>query len=363
MNMKKTMIPVLVAGFVIGLLAPVLSAAPQQAQQKQEKQDKPAATPAPPQRIIIPKEVKDVMQQNLAARQSREDFPFAVTKTLNLPARDGAYIFFFMKMKDSDLGFAATPQVPDKMRAVFDVFLQFYKIDGQPQPQLLREVYCPTTLEEATATFNPNKEENFSVGYPLLPGTYVAALAVTTHDLKKIGVQYQEFVLPNPQTFTKELDTTPLVFVSDVQENKPVEVIPALHRNTFRYATWELALNLDNSSKVGDEMETFFFIYGAQPNEQGRYNIECQYEVSKEQQPAIKFAPQAYLTPFIDQSLPMKQTLITKTTDEKGVATEKQSVQDLPVGTYTFTVKITDKVSGRTCAKSVDFTVKEAPAK
>ena len=255
MNMKKTMIPVLVAGFVIGLLAPspVRGAPASPAETGQAGRDAgPRAAHHHPERS------QGRHAQNLAARQSRQDIPFAIAKTLNLPARDGAYIYFFLKMKNSDLGFAANPQTPDKMRAVFDVFLQFYKIERPATAPLLREVYCPTTIEDAAATFDPNKEENLSVGYPLLPGTYLAALAVTSHDLKKIGLQYQEFVLPNPQTFTKELDTTPLVFVSDVQENKPVEVIPALHRNTFRYATWELTMNLDNRPRSATKWRRSF---------------------------------------------------------------------------------------------------------
>jgi hypothetical protein len=360
MNTKKAMVAAVAAGFVIGLFAPVLSAAPRQAQQKQDKQ---AAAPAPQPRVIIPKPVKDVMEANLAARQTRADIPFAISKTHNLPARDGAYIYFFLNMKNADLGFAPNPQAPDKVKAVFDVFLQFYKADPGQQPQLVREVYCPTTIEEAAATLDPNKEEIYSVGYPLLPGAYLAALAVTTHDLKKIGLQYQEFSLPNPQSFTTQLDTTPLIFISEVKENQPVEVIPALHKGVFRYLTWELTMNKDNSLKVGDELESFFFIFGAQPNPQGKYDIECTYDVTKGTEPAIKFAPQAYVSPFIDQSLPMKQTLLTKTTDEKGVTSEKQSTQDLPAGTYTFSVKITDKTSGRTCAKSLDFTVIPSPAK
>ncbi len=50
----------------------------------------------------------------------------------------------------------------------------------------------------------------------------------------------------------------------------------------------------------------------------------------------------------------MKQTLLTKDKDGK----ESQESRDLPAGSYTFTIKLTDKVSGRTCSKAVDFTVK-----
>ena len=69
---------------------------------------------------------------------------------------------------------------------------------------------------------------------------------------------------------------------------------------------------------------------------------------------AVKFAPKTYDNPFISQPLPLKQTLITKDKDGK----ESQTVKDLGPGSYTFICKITDKISGRTRTKTVDFTVK-----
>ena len=89
----------------------------------------------------------------------------------------------------------------------------------------------------------------------------------------------------------------------------------------------------------------------------GAFNIECQFEVRKGEEPMIKFAPQAYTNPFISQPLPMKQTLVTKQTDEKGNVKESQKSQDLGAGSYSFIVKITDKISGLTCEKKVDFSV------
>jgi hypothetical protein len=142
-----------------------------------------------------------------------------------------------------------------------------------------------------------------------------------------------------------------------------VETIAELHPGFLRYAILQISPNIESTISVGDTLDTFFYIYGAKQDASGAFNIECQFEVTKGAEPAIKFAPQSYLNPFISQPLPTKQTLIEKTTDEKGITKENQKVQDLPAGSYTFKVTVTDKISGLTCAKSVDFTVVDKPAK
>jgi hypothetical protein len=64
--------------------------------------------------------------------------------------------------------------------------------------------------------------------------------------------------------------------------------------------------------------------------------------VKKGEEPMIKFAVSRTRTRSQPAS-PMKQTLVTKTTDEKGVVEETR--RSGPGGNCTFIVKITDKVS------------------
>lgn len=358
MRIHRSIAALILAGFVLGL-----AVVPGTAQQA-----KPEAK-QPPAKTYIPKEIKDVLALNLDARQTRQDIPFTIFKQLYLPARDACYIYFFYKMKNADLGFVPAPMVPGaaadapaKLKAVFDVFLQFHEMEGGKPAKVIKEVYIPVTLEKDSAGYNPDAEEWYTVGYPLMPGSYLLATAVTTHDLKKIGTAYSDFVLPDAKSFTKELDTTPIVFLKDYKELQSAETIAELHQGYLRYAILQISPNIESVINMGDTLDTFFYIYGAKPDASGAFNIECQFEVTKGQEPAIKFAPQSYLNPFISQPLPMKQTLVTKTTDEKGETKESQKVQDLPAGNYTFTIKITDKISGMTCSKSVDFSVVDKTA-
>ena len=366
MRSKKFIVPVLLAGFVFSLLvAPSFAGSGfLQAQDKQEKKEAKLV----PAKIYIPKEVRDVMLGGLQARTVRQDIPFSVFKSSFLPAQANFYVFLFLKMKNGDLGFAppapapaakdAPPPAvpappPTKLAARFDVFLQFHKMENGAPTQIVKEVFIPTTMELDAAGYDPEKEDWYTVGYPLPFADYLAAVAVTTHDLKKIGTQYFEFSLPDLKVM-KDLDTTPIFFLKEYKELQQAETIAELHREFMRYAILQITPNIDNTVAGGDPLDLFFFILGSQPNEQNKYDIDCQYEVRQGDKDAVKFAPAKYDNPFISQPLPLKQTLITKDKDGK----ESQTVKDLGPGSYTFICKLTDKISGRTCTKTVDFTVK-----
>lgn len=351
--MKKLIVPVILAGFVLGL-----AAAPGIAQQAQQ----PAPQKQQSARVIIPKEVKDALNAGLPTRQSRQDIPFTIFKSTYLPAQQAFYIVLFAKMKNVDLGFAPAPpsQVADvaatsgnKLRATFHVFLDFHKMEnGVPLPTG-KEVYVPVTMEQDAAGYDAAKEEWYSVGYALLPGDYVVGMAVTSQDLKKIGTQYYEFKLPDPKDFTKALETTPIFCVKDIKNVGQVEQRAALHRGMFRYSVLELVPNFDSVFTAADSLDVFYIIIGAQTTPDGKNSIEVVYEVTKGGEPAIKFQPAMYEAPLVSLPLQLKQIVQIKSGDSV-----RQETRDLVPGAYTLHLKITDKISGNTCAKQYDFTIK-----
>jgi hypothetical protein len=348
--MKKLIVPVILAGFVLGLLA-----APGIAQDQKPAPQKQAAG-----RVTIPKEVKDVLNAGFAAKQARLDIPFTIFESTFLPAQQAFYIVIFAKIKNADLGFAAAPASPvgdaaaagSKLRAAFHMFLDFRKLENGALGAS-REVYVPVTEERDAAGFDPAKEEWYSVGYALMPGDYTVGVAIASQDLKKIGIQYYDVKLPDPKTLVKTLETTPIFFVKDLKNVGQVEQRPALHRGMFRYSVLEMIPNIDRTFTAGDSLDVFFTILGAQQTPDGKSSIEVVYEVKKGEEPAIKFAPAVYDAPLVSHPLPLKQTVQIKTG-----ADIRTDVRDLAPGAYTLHLKITDKISSVSCAKQVDFTVK-----
>ena len=357
--MKKTIAPVLLAGFVFGLVTATGFAAP--VVDPVVRQQPPAQ---PSAKVAIPKEVKELMLAGLATRQpAKADIPFTIPTHVFMPAQQNAYIYLYLKVKNGDLGFAVppAPQIVDpsvtvpaasKMRARFYVFVQYHKMENGA-PKLVREIYVPTQLEAEAAGFDPNVEEYYSFGYPLSAGDYLAAVAIASPDLKKVGIQYHEFSLPDPKSFTKELDTTPILFLKNYEQVQAAETTTELHKDLFAWSIARITPNLDKVFKVGESAEAFFFVYGAQPGGDQRYNIQVEFEVNQIDKPAIKFAAQTYTSPLIDQPLPLKQTLEIKTGDE--VKTEQR---DLPAGEYVFVARILDSISGLKTEKKINFTVK-----
>jgi len=368
MRAKNFIIPVLIAGFLFSLLAP-----PGAANQKDKDKNKQPAKPE--EKIFIPKEVKAVLQEGLAARQGRQDIPVDIFHSLFLPARENFQIIFFMKIKNSALGYtslSATPpegqkpkekaeQVPEAppaqpaslLEAKFNVFLQFNRFEEGGEPQVAREVYVPARIQVEQASFDPEKEDMYSFGYPLPSGRYLLALAVTSLDLQKIGTAYHEFTLPNASTFTKALDTTPIFFLKSYEQMEAPETRTVFHKGYFAYSVLKIVPNLEKVFAAGDNLDIFFYIFGSQPNEQQQYNIEVNFEVKKGEEMAIRWTPQTYNSPLISQPLPLKQTVIIKSQ-----AGEKTEQRDLAAGAYTLVINVVDKVSGNSATKTVDFEVK-----
>lgn len=344
--MKKLMSVMLLAGFLAMASAVPASAVPA----------------AQGNRVFIPPQVREPMMAGLAAKQARTDVPFQIFRTQYLPAQQAFFQVFFLKIKNADLGFApsvaaavvdpAAPAQP-KMKAVVNVFLQFHQVENGAPTKLIKEVFVPATLEIDQAAFDPEKEEWYTVGYPLMPGDYLATIAVASQDLKKIGIQYQDFKLPDPKSFTTALDTTPIFFMKEYKQIQTPEQKTEFHKGFFAYSVIQVTPNLDNIFGVSEILDMFFFIFGCQPKETSKYDIEINFEVYEGEKLAIKFATGSFESPLI--SLPLQPTQTLQIKKGEDVKTE---TRDLPPGSYTLVLKIKDKVSGNIGEKRVDFTVK-----
>jgi hypothetical protein len=349
--MKKFFVPMLLAGIILAFLAAPAASAVQKDKEKPQ-----------PARVYIPKEVKEPMVAGLATKQPRLDIPFEVFKTLYLPAQQAYCDVFFLKIQNSDLGFVpaaaqvvdpAAPPAAPKLVATLNVFMAFYKVEADKPASLVKEVYIPAAIEADQAGFDLAKDEWYSVGYTIMPGQYLVSIAVASQDLKKIGIQYVDVTLPDSKSFTASLDTTPIFFGKEFKQLQTPELKPELHKGFFRYSVLQVTPNIDNVFAVGEDLDMFYYIFGTQPKEGGKYEIEINFEIFQGDKTAIKYATGNFESPLISLPLQMKQNVQIK----KGEETRSE-IRDLPAGSYTLVMKIADKVSGLKCEKRVDFTVK-----
>jgi len=364
MKIKNLIVPALSLILLLNLASQPRLTAQEKTQEKQEKGT----------RIIIPETVKAAIQEGIQTRQPRLDFPFTIIKYYYLPAQRNIHVILLFKVKNSDLGFAPVTSgiedqkekkkkeeeaqsifeaTPNKLNAKAHVFLQFNKLENNIPGELVREIYIPFNLEVDGRFYEPDKEEIYSIGTPILPGSYLLSAAIGSQKLEKIGAQYCELSLPDPLSFSGDLVTTPIFFAKSVEQMSAPEMHAVIHKGFFTYSILQIEPNLENLFSPQDNLELFFVIFGAKPNEKGKFDIEINYEVYKGEEIYIRFQPQTYNSPLISQPLPLKRTVLIKS--EQG---EKTETRDLEAGSYILSLMIKDKISGNSITRTIDFEVK-----
>lgn len=359
MKTRKLAILVLASGLTLSLLL--------SANQKAEKQEQ-AAKGKESKVVIIPAQVKKVFEEGMQTRKVRSDIPFTVVRDLYFPAGQNFYTVILFKVKNADLGFApiggaaakkkeealtAFETEASKLQARSHLFMQFNKIENGAPEEVSQEVYVPINMQEESSSYEPEKMDIYTAGYPLTSGQYLLSMAICSQKLEKIGTQYYEFSLPDLASLTDKLETTPLFFVNNQEYMDSAERKPTAHKESFTYSIMNIELNIDRVFAPGESLGLFFYIFGAQPDENGKFNIEVAYDVLKEGEKAILFAPGQYDSPLIIQELPLKKTVLIKS--ESGDTTEERNAEP---GKYTLSLTITDKISGKSVSKSIDFEVK-----
>jgi hypothetical protein len=352
MKLKDFLATILISGIILCLVSPTLSFA----------QEAESAG------VIIPPQVKTVFQEGMQSREPRLDIPFQISQNLYLPAgQQNLHAIIIFQAKNADLGFAppaAAPQAeaqeepaPTNLVAQDYVFLQFNKLETQTPGELVKEVYIPMQIEKESASYDPEEEGTYTTGYPLPPGNYLLSMAITSRDFQKIGTQYLEITLPDPFSFADIIDTTPIIFAENIKQVATPETTAEVHEDFFSYSILQIDPNLERTFAPQDNLDIFFFIFGAQANAQGQSDIDIHYEVYQGEELVINYAVQKYNSPLVSQPLPMKKTVVVRTTKGTETSEEKQQ-RNLDAGSYTLSITIKDNISTKTVKKTVDFEVR-----
>lgn len=371
MKLKKSLIPVLLLGFIISVaLSPSIATAQKNRKVKKEKKVE--------EKFIIPKEVRFVLQQGLVQRQGRQDIPFSIIKHLYFPVfptLEKIHSVFFFTMMNADLGFmpqafsvvqetkeekkkAAPPSKTEtpslQLQASLNVFLQFHHLKDKELEEVFKEVYIPVNLQAESTTYDPEKEEIYSAPYQLPPGDYLLAMAVTSLDLQKIGTFYYEFSLPEMQSIAKKLEATPIFFIKKIKQMPSPETTAEVHKGFFTYSVFQIEPKIENEFSTGENLDILFFILGAKPNEESKFEIEVSYKILKDGESVIPYRPTTHNVPLVSTTLPLKKLVLIKKEGEE----DRKESRDLEPGLYTFYLKITDKISGKSLTKNIDIEVK-----
>ena len=354
MNSKKLALVATLAIFTLSVIA-----LPGLGQAQQPKQDKG--------NLYIPKDVKALLEQGLAAKQGLPDIAVTVSGHYFFPyyrVPGLMHNVFELKLKNADLGFApvqgaaaaAAPAKPEEkketaeafeevpatdMTAQFDLFLQFRELTNNVPGKIVKEVFVPSDFVIPADEYKPDAEEAYYVGYDLAPGTYLLAMAVQSKNQKKIGTAYFEFTTPDWIKLENKLETSPIIVAKEVSQMQAQETQTNLHRGFFTYLVLKVSPNIDRAIPAKAPLDLLYFVMGAKPNDQGRFALETEMEVKQADKTMIKYSSTVYDSPFTSIPLPMKQTL--KRTIGTNVTTE---VKDLPIGKYTLYLNIVDKTDG-----------------
>jgi len=332
--------------------------------QKEKQEEKPDG-------IIIPDKVKSFFEEGIKTREVRLDIPFSIIWHTYLPSQQNLHCVFYFKVKNADLGFSPimaeekkpekektekpfpTEGLPSRFQASGHVFLQFNRLENNTPKEVIREVYIPLRLEVEDESYQPDKEEIYSTGYAVPPGNYLLSMAIASLDLEKIGTQYFEFSIPN-MVAPEELMTTPIFFVSAIKRLPSPQTTASVQKEFFIYSVLQITPKVENLFSIGDNLDIFFFIFGATPEEGEKYNIDVNFEITKGEEKIIRYLTVHYESPIVSQPLPLKKTEMIKSEES-----ERRERRDLEAGTYTLHVDIEDKATGSSLKKTVDFEVKE----
>jgi hypothetical protein len=335
---------------IIGMLTVSAQAAP--GIQAKGQEVKPAA------KASMPKEVAALIQEGLATRQGRQDIPFAIIDQLVLPAQAGnLYPVFFFKAKNGDLGYAPSASGSGEMEITINVFFQFFQAAEAGASKPLFAGKSLAVLKTEGTGYDPEKEEWYSFGMAMPAGDYTLAMVLSTPDMKKMSVAYSDVALPAASTYQNAIWPTEPVIVKSLEQVEP-DQRPSAHRGYFTWGAVKVVPNLTGIAASGESLEVFFFVLGAAVKDPAAVrpanDLEVNFEVRGEDgKPAIRWAPASFETYFVNQPLPLIQTLQIK--DDKGERMEKRP---LPAGKYSLICQITDKVSGAKAETKAAFEVK-----
>ena len=314
----------------------------------------------------IPKEVADIIDTNLPARQAKLDIPISYGNTLYFPYQNDYFTCFFFKTKNKALGYAvpflekkkakakekrekeAENEVKEREKILscnVDFFFRIYSLEKDGKVGgIYREISLPYDDQVESKEYNPQEENIYSFATIFPPGHYLLSAAAASLDLTKIGVMFQEFYLPFPSDYKQNLGLTPLFFMKSIKRIPAPDSVIKIYENLFHYDFLEIEPFFDHEFSLTEKLDILYYILGGTPSEEGKYNFEVNYIYKKGEEEVAKFEPQVMKnvpTPIVSIPLPL-------------LLEEKK----LEAGEYTLEINAKDHIGKKEGTGKIHFIVK-----
>jgi hypothetical protein len=192
------------------------------------------------------------------------------------------------------------------------------------------------------------------------PGTYDVYVAIKErlaekapkNQVAKIGVLKTQITVPD--YWSGELATSSIIVTDKVNVlNAPVSTDEGRER-PFVFGTQELVPASDMEFKKSEQLATFFQVYNAGLGPDGKPNLVMEYNFHRKEGGAEK---------FFNKTNPqtINASVLPATFDPSKFPVPggiEVPLTSFPEGDYRLEIKISDKASGKTLTKDVNFTVK-----
>jgi hypothetical protein len=192
------------------------------------------------------------------------------------------------------------------------------------------------------------------------PGTYDVYVAIKErlaekapkNQVAKIGVLKTQITVPD--YWSGELATSSIIVTDKVNVlNAPVSADEGRER-PFVFGTQELVPASDMEFKKSEQLATFFQVYNAGLGPDGKPNLVMEYNFHRKEGGAEK---------FFNKTNPqtINASVLPATFDPSKFPVPggiEVPLTSFPEGDYRLEIKISDKASGKTLTKDVNFTVK-----
>jgi hypothetical protein len=265
---------------------------------------------------------------------------------------------YFLKSQEARTFVPFVLDVTDAPAADVAMYIRVVNPAAEPDPKAKKVEYPWDDIHFVSAAQLASGKLNRV--FMAVPGTYDVYLAMKERlpekapktQVAKMGVVKQQIVVPD--FMNAELNTSSVLVTDKVNMLEAPLGAEEARERPFVFGTQELLPAADMEFLKNEELSIFFQVYNAGLDQAGKPNIVMEYEFHKKEGDAEKFFNKTNPQNINASNLP-PQFDPAKFPVPGGITVPLASFGE---GTFRLAIKISDKVSGKTLTRDVNFVVK-----